>query len=105
MAILVWRLSEYPGYLCDWFQSQGPFAYNGSKLKSACEAFNSTADLETARQSAFEIQSILMEDLPFIPLYQGLEYDGLQNVTYPFDGVLNGLSGLYGAPALAIPSQ
>ena len=105
MAILGWRLSEYPGFLCDWFQSQGPFAYNGSKLKSACEAFNSTADLETARQSAFEIQSILMEDLPFIPLYQGLEYDGLQNVTYPFDGVLNGLSGLYGAPALAIPSQ
>ena len=72
LAILGWKLSEYPGYLCDWFQAPSPFAYNGDTLKSACEAFNSSADLETARQSAFEIQSVLMKDLPFIPLYQVL---------------------------------
>jgi ABC-type transport system substrate-binding protein len=113
MAILGWNLSEYPGYLCDWLQEPSPFAYNGDRpalsgaegLRSACEALNATADLATARQSAFDIQSILMEDLPFIPLYEILRYDSYRNVTYPFGNVLNGISGLYGAPALAIPSQ
>jgi hypothetical protein len=44
-----------------------------------------------------------MEDLPFIPLYLQMEFENRLNVTYPFDYVLNGLSGLYGAPAQAIP--
>jgi len=105
LAILGWRLSAYPGYLCDWFQVPSPFAYNGDRLKSACDALNATADLETARQSAFEIQSILMEDLPFIPLYQALRYDSYRNVSYPFGNVMDGISGLYGAPSLAVPSQ
>jgi ABC-type transport system substrate-binding protein len=68
-----------------------------------CEAFNSTADLGTARQASHEIQSILMEDLPFIPLYLHMEFENHLNVTYPFDFALNGLSGLYGAPSQAIP--
>jgi len=103
IAILGWQLSEYPGYLCQWFQSPGPFAYNEDKFGSVCDAFNSTADLETARRASQDIQSILMEDLPFIPLYLGMGFENYQNVTYPFDTVLNGLSGLYGAPSLAIP--
>jgi len=105
IAILGWQLSEYPSYLCEWFQSSGTFAYNGDKFGSVCDAFNSTTDLETAHQVSQEIQSILMEDLPFIPLYLGMRFENYQNVTYPFDTVLNGLSGLYGAPSLAIPLQ
>jgi len=50
------------------------------------------------------LQSILAEDLPFIPLYAVLNYDAFQHVTYPFDSVTGGLSGVYGAPSLAIPS-
>ncbi|MBI3173522.1 MAG: hypothetical protein HYZ25_07375 [Chloroflexi bacterium] len=104
MAILGWTLSEYPGYLCGWFQTLSPFADNGDRLKSACEALNSTADLGTAYQASNEIQAILSEDLPFIPLYLRLGYENYQHVTYPFEATLNGLSGLYGAPSLAIPS-
>lgn len=104
MAILGWTLSEYPGYLCGWFQAPSPFADNGDRLKSACEALNSTADLGTAYQASNEIQAILSEDLPFIPLYLRLGYENYQHVTYPFEAMLNGLSGLYGAPSLAIPS-
>ena len=81
-----------------------PFAYNEDKLKSACEIFNSTADLETARQASFNIQSILIDDLPFIPLDQNIYFDGFRNIKYPFDSVLGGLSGVYGAPSLAIPA-
>jgi ABC-type transport system substrate-binding protein len=103
-AILGWQLSEYPGYLCEWFGEDGLFTYTSEKLKSACLTLGWTTDLGTARQSAREIQSILMADLPFIPLYLHQGFDGRRKVTYPFGTVLNGLSGLYGAPFLAIPA-
>jgi len=113
LALLGWRLSAYPAYLCDWFTpSDGtPFAYNGSRLAlsedegltSACEAWGQTSDLEEARAHASDVQAILMEDLPLIPLYTGLHIDAYRNIKYPFENIVNGLSGLYAAPALAIP--
>jgi len=104
MALLGWRVSEYPGYLCDWFGDGNPFHYDGSRLKSACEALNSTSDLAQAQKQVYEIQSTLAQDLPFIPLYSGITFDMYRNITYPFDSVLGGLSGIYGAPSLAIPA-
>ncbi|OGO39024.1 MAG: hypothetical protein A2Z03_00300 [Chloroflexi bacterium RBG_16_56_8] len=104
MAIIGWGVSAYPGYLCEWFQPPSPFAYGAGRLESACQALKAAINLETARQSVIEIQSILMEDLPFIPLYQGMIYEAYRNINYPFEHVLDGLSGLYGAPSLAIPS-
>lgn len=104
MALLGWRVSEYPGYLCDWFGDGNPFHYDRSRLKSACEALNSTCDLAQAQKQVYEIQSSLAQDLPFIPLYSGITFDTYRNITYPFDSVLGGLSGNYGAPSLAIPA-
>lgn len=104
MALLGWNVSEYPSYLCDWFGNGNPFGYNGSSLQSACEALNSTSDLAMAQKQAFEIQSILAQDLPFIPLYSGITYDAYRNISYPFTQILGGLSGVYGAPSLAIPT-
>ena len=63
----------------------------------------STSDLETARQQLTQIQERLAEQLPFIPLYSGLTHDAYQGIRYPFEQVLNGLSGVYGAPSLALP--
>jgi|SRR5271157_1130174 len=104
MAILGWGVSKYPGYLCDWFKDGNPFGYQSNRLQSACEALNSTSDLSTAQKDVYEIQSILAQDLPFIPLYSDITYDAYRNVKYPFDSVLGGLSGVYGAPSLAIPA-
>ena len=104
MAILGWRVSEYPGYLCDWFGDGNPFHYDGSRLKSACDALNSTTDLAEAQKQVYQIQSVLAQDLPMIPLYSGVTYDAYRNISYPFDSVLNGLSGICGAPSLAIPA-
>lgn len=106
MAILGWRLSTYPAYLCDWFLplAQSPFAYGGSRLGSACEAWAQTGDLELARAQAFDIQSTLSQDLPLIPLYSEIRVDAYRNVSYPFNNVVDGLGGLYGAPSLAIPN-
>jgi len=105
LALLGWRLSAIPAYLCEWFipAEQNPFSYNGSRMKLACEAWEQTGDLEQAKTRVSEIQSILMQDLPLIPLYAGVRYDAYRNVRYPFDNMVDGLSGLYGAPALAIP--
>jgi peptide/nickel transport system substrate-binding protein len=104
IALLGWRVSEYPGYLCDWFKNGNPFGYQNDRLQSACEALNSTSDLSVAQNDVYEIQSILAQDLPFIPLYSGITYDAYRNIKYPFDSVLGGLSGVYGAPSLAIPA-
>jgi hypothetical protein len=104
MAIIGWRLSEYPGYLCDWFQISSPFDYGSQNLQAACNSFNSTADLETARQAAFQVQSILLGDLPFVAQYQVTRAEAYRAVKYPFDTLLNGITGLYGAPHLAIPA-
>ena len=103
-ALLGWNVSEYPGYLCDWFGDGNPFGYNGGRLKSACEALNSTSDLDQAQKQVDQIQSILAQDLPIIPLYSGGIYDVYRKISFPFDSVLGGLSGIYGAPSLAIPA-
>jgi len=104
MALMGWRLAAYPGYLCEWFGEGAHFDYGSEALRSECVALEGESDLEAARQHFYEIQSILAEDLPFIPLYTEFTYDTYRNVSYPFEEVLDGLSGLYGAPSLAIPS-
>jgi peptide/nickel transport system substrate-binding protein len=104
MAILGWRVSEYPGYLCDWFKDGNPFGYQSDRLTSACEALNSTSDLSAAQKDVYQIQFTLAQDLPFIPLYSSITHDVYRNVKYPFDRVMGGLSGIYGAPSLAIPA-
>jgi ABC-type transport system substrate-binding protein len=104
MALLGWRVSSYPDYLCDWFGEGNPFHFNESQLKPLCDALSVSSDLSVARQQILAIQSLLVHDLPFIPLYSSATYDAYRNVTYPFAQVLDGLGGLYDAPALAIPT-
>ena len=103
MAILGWNLSLYPGYLCEWFGMQGQFDYGSDRLHSECEALAVESDLKAARKHIFEIQSLLASDLPFIPFYADITYDSYRNVHYPFETVLGGLGGLYGAPSYAMP--
>ena len=106
MTLLGWRLSAYPAYLCDWFDpgGQNPSAYSGSRLQSECAAWNETSSLDDAREHAIEIQSILAQDLPLIPIYVNLRADAYRNVRFPFENLFDGLSGLYGAPESAIPN-
>jgi peptide/nickel transport system substrate-binding protein len=104
LAILSWNLSLYPDYLCEWFGAGRQFEYGSDRLRSECEGLAVESDFETARQHIFQIQSILMEDLPFIPLHAQARYDAYRNVRYPFEHLLGGLDGLYGAPSHAMPA-
>jgi ABC-type transport system substrate-binding protein len=105
MALLGWSTSSYPGYLCDWFGAGNQFHYVGNQIMSLCNNLNVTSNLDTAHQQVLEIQSVLAQELPFIPLYSGVTYDVYRNVTYPFDQVPDGLSGVFGAPDMAIPAK
>jgi peptide/nickel transport system substrate-binding protein len=103
MALLGWQLSEYPSYLCAWFQpwNANPFHYNEDRLKSACDALGSTTVLEDARIASFDIQSLFQKNLPVIPLYSTITYDAYRGIYYPFKP-LGGFTNLYGAPSLAV---
>jgi peptide/nickel transport system substrate-binding protein len=105
MALLGWRLSEYPSYLCAWFRpwDANPFHYNEDKPKSACGAFESAIEIEDARLASFDVQSLFEKDLPMIPLYTTSTYDVYRHLSYLFVP-LGGLTDLYGAPSLAIPA-
>jgi len=105
MALLGWQLSDFPGYLCEWFTAPGPFAFQDAGLENACATLHATTDMETARTAAWRIQDVLMNRLPFLPLYQVLKYEAFRGVSYPFQFTLDGLAGVYGAPWLALPAQ
>jgi ABC-type transport system substrate-binding protein len=103
LAVLGWRLAEYPAYLCQWFGSPGSFYTHSDVLHSACGSIAATADLPAAQQGFSALQSWLASELPFIPLYQALQHEAVRNVSYPFDPADIGVAPLYGAPELASP--
>jgi peptide/nickel transport system substrate-binding protein len=103
-AILGWRVSLYPGYLCDWFGAGAPFQYAASGLVSACGELAVTTDLDAARATAVDMEAALAQDLPMVPLFAAARVDTYQGVAYPFDNVLDGLSAVYGAPGAAVPA-
>jgi peptide/nickel transport system substrate-binding protein len=104
LALLGWRLSAYPAYLCEWFGGTGPFSDGGDRLKPACEALAVDSDYDSARASIVRIQSELETDLPFIPLFSPVTTDAFRDLRFPYESVVNGWGGLYGAPAIALPS-
>lgn len=103
IALLGWRLARVPSYLCEWFEPTNPFGYGRAEVSQHCAAFESALDLDTARREAVVIETLLAQDLPLTPLYSEVGYDLYAGVVYPFGDVLDGVTGLYGAPWLAIP--
>ena len=103
MAILGWRLARVPAYLCEWFGPANPFGYGSAEINQHCGAFRSALDVDTARQEALVIEALLAQDLPLAPLYSETGYDLYAGVAYPFTDLLDGVTGMYGAPWLAIP--
>ncbi len=102
--ILGWTLPTFPDYICDLFVSGNPYNYTSAVLDEKCNAFYSEAEVEAARDLAFDIQEILANDLPYIYLFTTPVYDAYRNVTYPYTNILDGIgSGYYGFPAYAMP--
>jgi ABC-type oligopeptide transport system substrate-binding subunit len=104
MALMGWRLSEYPAYLCGWFGGENPLLYRSNRFNAVCEALKAESNLSTAHQAVAQIESALMSELPFIPLFALMQADVYHNLSYPVPNILNGWAGLYGAPSYAIPA-
>jgi len=104
LAILGWGLSPFPSYLCDWFGEGGLFDGGSLELHRACGDLMVVSDLGAARDAVEEIEGILAEELPLIPAYRETILDAYRNLDYPEAGILNGVSGNYGAPSGAAAS-
>ncbi|NOY98028.1 MAG: ABC transporter substrate-binding protein [Chloroflexi bacterium] len=107
MAILGWSLGLYPDYLCTFFdQTNGnPYHYVNGTLETRCDAFLAETDMARARAQAMEIQALLNDDLPAIPLFSDAVFEAYRNLEFPYTAVLDGIGpGLYGAPILVMPS-
>jgi len=103
MAVLGWGLSKFPGYLCDWASEENPFGYYESRVVSMCAALESEPDFEKARGLVWDVQVTLTEDVPLIPLFVEVRYDAWRNLVFPFETILDGPGGSFGAPDFAIP--
>lgn len=104
MAMMGWRLSEYPAYVCEWFGGQNLLLYNSSRFTSTCDALKGESNLDAAREAVRQVESALMSELPFLPLFTVMQADVYRNISYPVQNILNGWDGLYGAPSYAMPS-
>jgi ABC-type oligopeptide transport system substrate-binding subunit len=110
MALIGWRLSEYPAYLCERANGGGKnlflAARNSNRFQSACEALGAESNLDAARRVVGQIEVALMSELPLIPLFTVMHADVYRNISYPVppDNILNGWGALYGAPSYAIPA-
>jgi ABC-type transport system substrate-binding protein len=103
MALMGWRLSEYPSYLCEWVGGENQYLYNSSRLKSECDALGGEPDLGKAQGIVHQIESALVSEVPFIPLFTEMQADIYRGLSYPEGDVLSGWNGLYGAPSYALP--
>jgi len=104
MAVMGWKVSAFPGYLCDWFGPEAPFSYDTTPMTSLCGELAATSDLEKAREQLHAMQRVLADEVPMLPLYSTPIREDMHGVTYPFASVLDGLAGVYGAPEFAIPA-
>jgi len=105
MALLGWKVSIYPEYLCTFFDQVNGNLYHFQyePLKEKCLEFLTETDMNKARAVLFEIQNLLAVELPAIVLYATSVYDAYHNLDYPYINNIDGIGpGLYGAPALAM---
>lgn len=113
IIMLGWGLSAFPGYLCDFFTGSTGVADGSDNTgwvneyhSQLCAQFQTEADMEKAREIAFELQNNLATDLPYITIWSVPMYDAYRNLAYPYTSVFDGLGpGIYGAPHLPKPAK
>ena len=106
LAIIGWSLSVYPDYLCGFFAEENSYHYSNSRVNEKCAAFSTTSEIALARQQIFEIEVLLWDDLPAIPLFSSKMTEAYRNLSLPFEQHLGGIAPtLYGAPTLFEPEK
>ncbi len=99
LAIVGWHLSLYPDYLCNFFTGENISNYQNPALDEKCADFLKTSEVEKAREQLFQIEVLLWDDLPAVPLFSGKIIEASRNISLPFAPPLGGVaSALYGTP-------
>ncbi len=106
MYILGWSLTLYPDYMVDFFHSKNDTAttgnsntpgYNDAAFDTAADAFLAETDITRAQEKAREMQVLLAEGRPYIPLFVRQSIDLIRNnVVLPYTDVLGGIADLFG---------
>jgi ABC-type transport system substrate-binding protein len=106
MYILGWNLTIYPDYLCEFFHSENDTAVSGNfntagfsnpEYDTKCDVFTEETDVQEARAQAKELQMILAEERPYIPLYYGQAVDLIRDtVELPYTDTLGGFGAVFG---------
>ncbi|MBT3314819.1 MAG: hypothetical protein HN390_09405 [Anaerolineae bacterium] len=101
LAVVGWSLSLYPDYLCDFFAAGNPYHYNNPDIDAKCAELAITSDIIRSRQLFFEIEVLLWDNIPAIPLFSSKITDAYRNITLPFKNHLGGFAPtLFGLPDL-----
>ena len=99
LAIVGWSLSLYPDYLCDFFAEGNAYGYNNQTINKKCAEFLKISDPTEAREKLFEIEILLWDNLPAVPLFSSKFVEAYRNFTFPFEKNLGGFAPtLYGVP-------
>ncbi len=106
LYILGWSLTIYPDYMVDFFHSRNDTAVSGNfntpglnnaEFDAAADEFLAETDITRAQEKAFELQTILAEQRPYIPLFVRQSIDLIRNnVQLPYTDVLGGFEGTVG---------
>lgn len=118
MYILGWGLFPFADHPVRLFHSRNDTAVSGGlntpgianpDLDALLETFESSTDVEEARDLIFEIQVLLTELRPYIPLFTNTVYDlARDNIKFPYTHVLDGIqdvSGLQSSSQVLLVSQ
>ena len=102
-----WDLGNTPGYLCPPFTSNSAniSGYVNQIVEIECNNYLHAADIVSARQPLWQLQTTLANDLPYVPLFteplrEAYRFD---RVHYPYTAALDGLGGDKGLTAVARP--
>jgi ABC-type transport system substrate-binding protein len=103
MYILGWSLGNYafPNYFDDFWHSRNDTAVSGNfntpglnspEYDALAEEFMSTSDLDRAQELVYQMQEMLADLRPYIPLfYKQVEDLARDNIVFPYTETLGGL--------------
>ena len=114
MYILGWSLTPFPDHMVDFFASSNDSTLGGNNYPgyanptydALAAQFQSTTDVDEAREVIKEMDAILAEELPYVVLFTAPIIEPYRNtLAFPFTDTLSGLQNLQGLPSFVRLSQ
>ncbi len=108
MYILGWSLTPFPDHIVDFFASSNDSTLGGNNypgyanpdFDALANQFQTTTDLDQARETIKEMDAILAEDVPYVVLFTAPILEPYRNsLIFPFTDTLSGLQNLQGLPS------